>query len=587
MPVASSGRPGTGSRRTRLRRTATAALAAAAVAVGLGAGVAGAPANAADAPTSATISKALSGPSYWYRVPRNGSTVEDISSPSVYSLVDGQVTVTVYPLEFGQSVPNPGSTGYHLVDWDRLTPVDRHATVNDAPPTRVERWKKNDEKIRWILANSALQKGAESVLQAAGIIGVAPGSEFSTVRDATASAIWNLSSGAELFAISGGMGKVTVLKADDPVLKLYQWLLKSADDSTPLPEPAVTFNATSRSGTSGTTLPSVRLDTTSDKSTIKATLPAGVALKLTADGKTTSHEGNVEVTAPGTLDLSLEVDAGTTPSSVDVTATADVPAMPVGSLWSQATSGQIQNPFAAGDRGSSTELITNRLGWGVELPSLVLAASSTVRLSDTTSFSWKAPDAPPPSTPTDPPTVPVDPPTTTPTTTPTDSPTPTPGPTPTTTPPQTPPPSTPTTPPPPPSHKPPSSKPPKPTKPAVISRTFQVDRYTARTSAQARALAALDDDRRLTWREDRRFWGSSRFQFVTVRVPVNATKATILKAVNAQTNAAIGDVTTTERLTKATRGRSYVVAWELGTGASTRHPWGPRTDIAQRFLARS
>ncbi len=121
----------------------------------------------------------------------------------------------------------------------------------------------------------------------------------------------------------------------------------------------------------------------------------------------------------------------------------------------------------------------------------------------------------------------------------------------------------------------------------MISRTFQVDRYTARTSAQARALAALDDDRRLTWREDRRFWGSSRFQFVTVRVPVNATKATILKAVNAQTNAAIGDVTTTERLTKATRGRSYVVAWELGTGASTRHPWGPRTDIAQRFLARS
>ena len=44
----------------------------------------------------------------------------------------------------------------------------------------------------------------------------------------------------------------------------------------------------------------------------------------------------------------------------------------------------------------------------------------------------------------------------------------------------------------------------------------------------------MDDDRRLTWREDRRFWGSSRFQFVTVRVPVNATKATILKAVNAQ-----------------------------------------------------
>lgn len=114
-----------------------------------------------------------------------------------------------------------------------------------------------------------------------------------------------------------------------------------------------------------------------------------------------------------------------------------------------------------------------------------------------------------------------------------------------------------------------------------------MDRYTARTSAQARALAALDDDRRLTWREDRPFWGSSRFQFVTVRVLANATAATVIKAVNAQTTAAIGDVTTTERLAKATRGRSYVVAWELGTGASARHPWGPRHDIAQRLLARS
>lgn len=120
----------------------------------------------------------------------------------------------------------------------------------------------------------------------------------------------------------------------------------------------------------------------------------------------------------------------------------------------------------------------------------------------------------------------------------------------------------------------------------MVTRTFQVDRYRPRTSAQARVVARLDDDRRLGFREDRALWGASAWQIVTVKVPANANNAQIVKAVNAKTSARIGDVSTTTRLGSAKAGRSYTMAWELGRGATPAKAWGARNATKQVFLAR-
>lgn len=120
-----------------------------------------------------------------------------------------------------------------------------------------------------------------------------------------------------------------------------------------------------------------------------------------------------------------------------------------------------------------------------------------------------------------------------------------------------------------------------------MTRTFQVDRYLPRAAAQARAVARLDDDGRLHYREDRALWGASRHEFVTVRVPASATHRQLLRAINAATSSRVGDVATVDRLATARPGRSYVVAWELARAATTASPWGRSTSLAQRFVARS
>ncbi|WP_168582249.1 VaFE repeat-containing surface-anchored protein [Gephyromycinifex aptenodytis] len=144
--------------------------------------------------------------------------------------------------------------------------------------------------------------------------------------------------------------------------------------------------------------------------------------------------------------------------------------------------------------------------------------------------------------------------------------------------------------------KPTAPKPQKPetptqTKPAgrMVTRTFQVDRYMPKNAAQARVVASLDNDSRLGYREDRPLWGASRWQFVTVSVPANATKAQVIKAINAKTTRAVGDVRTTAKLSTAKAGGSYVVAWELGRGAkaSPKLAWGARKNVSQIFIARS
>ena len=68
----------------------------------------------------------------------------------------------------------------------------------------------------------------------------------------------------------------------------------------------------------------------------------------------------------------------------------------------------------------------------------------------------------------------------------------------------------------------------------AVQRTFQVDRYMPKTAAQARVVARLDDDGVLRYREDRALWGANNWQFVTVRVPADASKARLKGAVTAR-----------------------------------------------------
>ena len=120
-----------------------------------------------------------------------------------------------------------------------------------------------------------------------------------------------------------------------------------------------------------------------------------------------------------------------------------------------------------------------------------------------------------------------------------------------------------------------------------VTRTFQVDRYMPRTAAQARTVARLDDDGRLRYREDRPLWGASRWQFVTVKVPTTATKAQVVAAINKATAAKIGDVRSASKLSSAKARGTYVIAWELGKGATTKAAWGANTKVPQTFFARS
>ena len=54
--------------------------------------------------------------------------------------------------------------------------------------------------------------------------------------------------------------------------------------------------------------------------------------------------------------------------------------------------------------------------------------------------------------------------------------------------------------------------------------------------------ARLDDDGVLRYREDRALWGANNWQFVTVRVPADASKAQVMAVINAKGTAArMGD----------------------------------------------
>lgn len=113
---------------------------------------------------------------------------------------------------------------------------------------------------------------------------------------------------------------------------------------------------------------------------------------------------------------------------------------------------------------------------------------------------------------------------------------------------------------------------------------FQVDTYDVRRKTDRRALARILADRRLGYREDRRFWGRSSWEFVTVTVSAEASPAAIRRAVNRATRTQ-PDVTTTSTSIPGTR-RRVTIAWGLAAGAGRTAPWGPRHNVPQQFVAR-
>lgn len=129
---------------------------------------------------------------------------------------------------------------------------------------------------------------------------------------------------------------------------------------------------------------------------------------------------------------------------------------------------------------------------------------------------------------------------------------------------------------------------PAPVRPVAntVTCTFHVERYVPRTAAQARLVAALDDDGRLTSGEDRPLTGVSTSEFVTVTVAANASAARVVEAIDARTHQ-VGDVRTTAKTTAAVAGRATVVAWELGRSATSAQAWGRTGAVAQTFFARS
>lgn len=305
-----------------------------------------------------------------------------------------------------------------------------------------------------------------------------------------------------------------------------------------------------------------------------ADLPQGFALVHDDDSA-------VDCSAPGGTPFFLRVPADADAGTLTLTARSTV-ALPVGRVWTSQTGAALVTTLPT----DATLTATATFSWtGASLattppePTETSTSEPTPAGTDSTT--------PPSPTPSVPPTTPRA--TTTPEATTTQVPSPAPPapphqsePTPSREATPTHPEPTPTTTP-----KPTQVPTPAPTQAPTTQRTFQVDRYLPTAAAQARMLARLDDDGVLRYREDRSLWRSSRWQFVTVRVPATATTAQIMKAVNAATSPRIGDVRTTNRLARARVGTPVTIVWELGRGAAPASPWGPKNPTSQTFLARS
>ena len=108
-------------------------------------------------------------------------------------------------------------------------------------------------------------------------------------------------------------------------------------------------------------------------------------------------------------------------------------------------------------------------------------------------------------------------------------------------------------------------------------------------------VAAMDDDDRLAYGEDFFLnptqplgskFGSKRAVIVKVTVPVTATRATLIAAVNKALPAGWAKLTTGNRLAAGGGSGKVTDAWVMPSGASQQMPWGPAR-TPQTYLGRS
>ncbi|MBO3130067.1 Cys-Gln thioester bond-forming surface protein [Dermatophilus congolensis] len=464
---------------------------------------------------------------------------------------------------------------YSAQDWETYTSQAKTAE-------RRASWSANKHKVLWLLANSYPQKPAREVFASLGmeLPTYADGSTYSekdlnrAMRDATQLAIWHFANGIDLSdnwideANHTRIGRFADGSQID-IYEAYQRLIERAEKA-PVVEnvtPSIFFQNANSTNVAGNVFKPLTLKSTAPAN-VNVSLPEGAT--LTVSGK--EYTGDVKLTAvtDGTT-MQLAVPSSAAAGSVEISADAQGQPSPVGTVW-----------YAKGSQ------------------SLITAKAVTQHVMAKTTINWTAkPAAPAPVEPTTPaPTSPVTPAPVVPTTpAPVQPTTPAPAPVVPTTPaapapveptaPTTPAPSTPA-PAAPRKEKNRAEQPKKVRKAAtpMVTRTFQVDRYMPQNAVQARGVAALDNDGVLKYREDKFMWGRSAWQIVTVTVPANASHADIMKAINAKTSAKIGDVNIASKLASSAAGRTHVIAWELGKGATAKNAWGTAKKTVQKFFAR-
>ncbi|MBO3184060.1 Cys-Gln thioester bond-forming surface protein [Dermatophilus congolensis] len=414
---------------------------------------------------------------------------------------------------------------YSAQDWETYTSQAKTAE-------RRASWTANKHKVLWLLANSYPQKPAREVFASLGmeLPTYADGSTYSekdlnrAMRDATQLAIWHFANGIDLSNNWIDESNHTRIGrfADGSQIDIYEAYQRLIERAEKAP---VVENVT----------PSIFFQN-ANSTNVAGNVFKPLTLKSTAPA-------NVNVSLPegATLTVSGKEYTG----DVKLTAVADGTTMQL-AVPENAAAGSVE--ISADAQGQPSPVGTVWYAKGSQ--SLITAKAVTQHVMAKTTINWTAkPVAPAPVEPTTPaPTAPVAPE----------------------------------------KEKNRAEQPKKVRKVAtpMVTRTFQVDRYMPQNAVQARGVAALDNDGVLKYREDKFMWGRSAWQIVTVTVPANASHADIMKAINAKTSAKIGDVNTASKLASSAAGRTHVIAWELGKGATAKNAWGTAKKTVQKFFAR-
>lgn len=276
------------------RKRVLARCAATAVAAGLtaaGAIATAAPA-AADAPGTGGATATLEGLQIYDRVDVTVDGRTHTYGAGLFNLAaDGGGTYQTYCIDFGTAAQN--GTQYRETGWDS-------STLHDNPDAG---------KINWILQNSypvvddlnalAAEAGAESLTEEQAAAG-------------TQAAIWHLSDGVE------------AVPQNENAQALTEWLLSAAEDVAE-PSPSLQLNPSQVSGTPGSIIGPVTVETSADAVYVAPDAAAAEQGVTIVDGNGEPISEDVAVTDGSELYFSVPEGAEDGSASLTATATSSVP----------------------------------------------------------------------------------------------------------------------------------------------------------------------------------------------------------------------------------------------------------------------